>query len=229
MKFKKQIIVTMSCAIVLGGIFLAVSYIGNKDQSKEPKNNTATTTDSKINEAKNEDKKISDNSKDNNETALEQPDKNKSTEEKKAEKEDEKDTSMAEVKEGYYIVKANDTLYSIAKTYMPNSDPNEVVAEILTRNNMSKDDIISAGQKLILSYETSLVTGEKSEDVTSANATAHTDHIKYVVKSGDTLFSIAKECLSNMDITKGIEIIKVHNNISGDTIKVEDTLCIPNK
>jgi len=28
---------------------------------------------------------------------------------------------------------------------------------------------------------------------------------------------------------KGIELIKSHNNLSEDTIKVEDTLCIPNK
>jgi len=122
----------------------------------------------------------------------------------------------------------------IARTYMPNSDPNEVVAEILTRNNMSKDDIISTGQKLIISYETSLVTGEKtsdkkSEEVASANAGGHTDHTKYVVKSGDTLFRISKEYLSGMDIMKGIELIKSHNNLSEDTIKVEDTLCIPNK
>jgi len=117
---------------------------------------------------------------------------------------------------------------------MPSSDPNEVVAEILTRNNMNKDDIISSGQKLIISYETSLITGEKksdqkSEEVASANAAEHTDHIKYVVKSGDTLFSISKEYLSNMDIMDGIELIKAHNNLNEDTIKVEDTLCIPNK
>lgn len=229
MKFKKQIIIAISCAIVLGGIFFAVSYIGNKDQSKEPKNNTATTTDSKINEANNENKASNDDK-----TALNQEDKNKETEDKKNTDEDNKNTSMEEVKEGYYTVKSNDTLYSIARTYMPNSDPSEVVAQILTRNNISKDDIISAGQKLIISYETSLVTGEntseeKGEETAAANATSHTSHTKYVVKSGDTLFSIAKEYLPDMDIMKGIELIKAHNNISADTIKVEDTLCIPNK
>jgi len=79
-----------------------------------------------------------------------------------------------------------------------------------------------------------LVTGEKksdqkSEEVASANTAEHTDHIKYVVKSGDTLFSISKEYLSNMDIMDGIELIKAHNSLNKDTIKVEDTLCIPNK
>jgi len=227
MKFKKQIIIAISCAIVLGGIFFSVSYIGNKGQSKETKNNTATTTDSKKNEAINEDKENTDSTKDNDKTSQEQEDKDKTTEDKK-------ETGMEELKEGYYTVKSNDTLYSIARTYMPNSDPNEVVTEILTRNNMSKDDIISTGQKLIISYETSLVTGEKtsdkkSEEVASANAGGHTDHTKYVVKSGDTLFRISKEYLSSMDIMKGIELIKSHNNLSEDTIKVEDTLCIPNK
>lgn len=229
MKFKKQIIIAISCAIILGGIFFAVSYIGNKDQSKEPKNNTATTTDSKINEANNENRTSNDDK-----TALNQEDKNKETEDKKSTDEDKKNTSMEEVKEGYYTVKSNDTLYSIARTYMPNSDPSETVAQILTRNNMNKDDIISAGQKLIISYETSLVTGEKTSEekggeTAAANTTSHTDHSKYVVKSGDTLFSIAKEYLPDMDIMKGIELIKAHNNISVDTIKVEDTLCIPNK
>ena len=229
MKFKKQIVIAISCAIVLGGIFFSVSYIGNKDQSKEPKNNTASTTDSKSNEANNENKEAN-----ADKTALEQEDKNKDAEDKKNTNEDKKDTSMEEVKEGYYTVKSNDTLYSIAKTYMPNSDPREVVAEILTRNNMSKDDTIIAGQKLIISYETSLVTGEKAaeekgEETDSANNKSHTDHTKYIVKSGDTLFSIAKEHLSDMDIMKGIELIKAHNNINDNTIKVEDTLCIPNK
>lgn len=220
MKFKKQIIIAISCAIVLGGIFFSVSYIGNKDQNKETSNKPATTTNSKTNEAINENKENTDSTKANDKTTLGQ--------------EDKKDTGMEEVKEGYYTVKANDTLYSIARTYMPSSDPNEVVAEILTRNNMNKDDIISSGQKLIISYETSLVTGEKksdqkSEEVASANTAEHTDHIKYVVKSGDTLFSISKEYLSNMDIMDGIELIKAHNNLNEDTIKVEDTLCIPNK
>lgn len=165
---------------------------------------------------------------------LNQEDKNKETEDKKSTDEDKKNTSMEEVKEGYYTVKSNDTLYSIARTYMPNFDPSETVAQILTRNNMNKDDIISSGQKLIISYETSLVTGEntseeKGGETAAANATSHTDHSKYVVKSGDTLFSIAKEYLPDMDIMKGIELIKAHNNISVDTIKVEDTLCIPNK
>lgn len=225
MKFRKQIIIAISCVVILGGAFWAVSYLGNKDQAKEAKNNTANSIDLTKEKAGNENKKSSAsdvNSKDK--TASEQVNITNKTENEK-----EVDAAMKEVKEGYYVVKADDTLYSIARTYMPNSEPSEVVAEILTRNKMSKNDVISQGQKLIISYETSLES--KSEDKsTAANSTDHSSHTKYVVKSGDTLFSIAKKYLASMNVIDGVKLIKEHNNINDEnTIKVQETICIPNK
>ncbi|MEG2289528.1 MAG: LysM peptidoglycan-binding domain-containing protein [Clostridium sp.] len=215
MKFKKQIIIIISCAIVLGGIFFAVSYIGDKEQVKKDSedgivNNSEVKTG---NEAKNPltEDKVNDNAKTDDSNKVE--------------------TSKAEVKEGYYIVKANDTLYSIAKKYMPKSETSKIVEAILKRNNMTKDDVIKEGQKIVISYETALVSGEKAESDTATdkvNSSEHTKHIQYTVKSGDTLYSISNQYLPNMDTNKGVEVIKAHNKIENEnTIKESETICIP--
>ncbi len=225
MKFRKQIIIAISCVVILGGAFWAVSYLGNKDETKEAKNNTANSIDLTKEKVGDENKQSSASDvNDKNKTASEQVSITNKTENEK-----EADEAMKEVKEGYYVVKADDTLYSIARTYMPNSEPSEVVSEILTRNKMSKNDTISEGQKLIISFETSLVS--KSQDKTAtADSTDHSSHTKYVVKSGDTLFSIAKKYLASMNVIDGVELIKQHNNIKDEnTIKVQETICIPNK
>lgn len=221
MKFRKQIIIAISCAVILGGVFFAVSYIGNKDEANESKNSIANNTKTTKEKASNEDTKSDENAlNEGDKTNLEQVSITNGKDDGK-----ESDTTMEEVKEGYYIVKADDTLYSIARTYMPNSEPSEVVAEILTRNKMSKNDTISQGQKLIISYETSL---QSRDEATTVSSTEHNNHIKYVVKSGDTLFGIAKEYLSTINIIDGVNLIKEHNNINGEnTIKVQETICIP--
>ena len=95
-----------------------------------------------------------------------------------------------------YIVKPGDTLYKIANEY------NLTVDEIKKINNLSSDEL-SVGQTL------KLVSVEEPENT-------------YMVKSGDTLYSIAK--VFETDINK----LKLLNNLKSNMLSVGQVLLIPN-
>ena len=97
----------------------------------------------------------------------------------------------------YYIVKSGDTLYSIAKKY------NTTVDEIKKLNNL-KSDNLSIGMELKIKEEPS-----------------STNYIDYVVKSGDTLYSIAKKYNTTVD-----EIKKL-NGLTSGLLNIGMTLKIP--
>lgn len=96
-----------------------------------------------------------------------------------------------------YIVQRGDTLYSIAKRF------NTTVSELKGINNLTTD-VLTIGTKLILK-ET------PSEDLNNI----------YVVKKGDTLYSIA----NNFNTTPNI--IKNLNNLNTNLITVGQKLLIP--
>ncbi len=97
-----------------------------------------------------------------------------------------------------YVVSKNDTLYSIAKKF------NTTVNEIVKLNNLSTDDLY-IGEKLIIPYDDNNVNDSDS----------------YVVKKGDTLWSIA----SNNGLTVN-ELIKI-NNLSSNNIIAGQKLKLP--
>lgn len=97
--------------------------------------------------------------------------------------------------EDFYIVKKGDTLYKIANDY------NITVQALKDINNLTTD-IIEVGQKLLL----------KSEQAPPKT---------YVVKRGDTLYSIA----TAFNTTP--EKIKQENNIQGNTIYIGQELKLP--
>lgn len=70
-----------------------------------------------------------------------------------------------------YTVKSGDTLYSIAKNY------NIAVSDIIELNKLS-NNILNLGQRLLLPVEEKVI---------------ETKYNTYVVKSGDTLYSVAKK------------------------------------
>lgn len=220
MKFKKQIGIIISCIAILAVVFFAVNYIGNRDKAASNKNDSNVAETGSNTNDKNQEDGIADNSsKDDTDTASKAKDENVQNED---------DSKISEgIKEGYYTVKETDTLFNIARTYMPNSDPDKVVEAIKERNEL-KDNVISNGQKLIISYETALENGSNSsKDNTTSNGD-HTNHMDYVVKEGDTLFNIATKYMSSMNVMDGIETIKSHNNMGDSTvIKVDQTICIP--
>jgi len=99
----------------------------------------------------------------------------------------------------YYIVKKGDTLYSISKRFNINID------NIKQINNL-EGKTISEGQKL---YLTSIEQNN--------------DNNTYIVKKGDTLYSIAKQF--NLEIE---DIIK-ENKLTGNILSIGQLLLIPNK
>lgn len=100
--------------------------------------------------------------------------------------------------ESIYIVKRGDTLYSIATIF------NTTVDEIKRLNNKT-NNVITIGEELI-------VPSIKSEEENTSI---------YIVKRGDTLYSIAR----NFNTT--VDEIKRLNNLSSNTLTIGDELIIP--
>ena len=98
----------------------------------------------------------------------------------------------------YYIVKKGDSLYSIARSN------NMTVDKLKSLNNLTSN-ILSIGQKLIIS------SGSK----VSNNV--------YVVKKGDTLWSIA----NNFNVS--VNDLKNANNKSNNSLSIGEQLIIPGK
>ena len=96
-----------------------------------------------------------------------------------------------------YIVKSGDSLYSIANKY------NTTVNELKSLNNLS-NNTLSIGQVLKL---------PKVDEIVTVN--------EYIVKSGDSLYSIAKKYNTSVDELKSL------NNLTSNMISVGQKLNIP--
>lgn len=101
--------------------------------------------------------------------------------------------------DNYYVVKKGDTLYKIARMY------NISVNDLMGWNNLSGNNI-NVGDKLII----------KKPDIDIAS-----DVDTYVVKKGDTLYSIAKK------YNTSVSDIKTLNNIDGDNLSIGLKLVVP--
>ena len=100
-----------------------------------------------------------------------------------------------------YKVKSGDTLYSIAKKY------NISVDELKELNNL-KNNNITVGQVL------KIKSNIPSEEVTGKNY--------YIVKSGDTLYSIAKKYNTTVDEIKKSNNLKSNNLSIGMELKIKE-------
>lgn len=96
-----------------------------------------------------------------------------------------------------YIVKSGDTLWSIAKN-------NGITVEKLKEINNLNSNLLTIGQVLKLN------SGEGVNN-------------KYIVKSGDTLYGIAKKNSISVDD------LKKENNLSSNVLKIGQVLIIPNE
>ncbi len=105
-----------------------------------------------------------------------------------------------------YFVKDGDTLWSIATAFETSVD------EIKQLNNLSSS-LIYVGQEL-------LIAGSENEEENIA--IPENNLIEYEVKSGDTLYKIAL----NHDTT--VEMIRILNGLSNDVISVGQVLIIEN-
>ena len=88
-----------------------------------------------------------------------------------------------------YKVNKGDTLYSISRKYQI------TVAELRAANNLSENDVLKAGQKLIIpeaDISTAVaLSGNNNNKSDSPVNTSNTTEIE--VKKGDTLYSLSKK------------------------------------
>ena len=106
-------------------------------------------------------------------------------------------------KEDYitYTVKSGDTLYKIANSY------NLTPSDLMEYNNLSST-VLNIGQTLKIPYNV------EQEEVT-------TEYIQYTVKSGDSLYSIAR----NYGVS--VNDIMNYNNLSSNLLSIGQVLKIP--
>lgn len=108
-----------------------------------------------------------------------------------------------------YTVKAGDTLYSIANRY------NVTVSQLATANKITNPSLIRVGQVLVIPGKTTPPPPSTPPPATS---------VKYTVKSGDTLYSIANRY--NVSVTQLAAVNKIANP---SLIRVGQVLVIPGK
>lgn len=97
----------------------------------------------------------------------------------------------------YYTVKSGDSLWSISKKF------GITVDELKKANNLSSN-LLSVGQNLIIPGKEAQATGDE-----------------YVVKKGDTLYSIARKYNTSVDNLKSI------NNITTDSLAIGQIIKLP--
>ena len=106
---------------------------------------------------------------------------------------------VAPLDSNYYTVKSGDSLWSISRKF------DITVDELKNANNLSSN-LLSVGQNLIIPGKDFDATGEE-----------------YVVKKGDSLYSIAKKYNTSVDNLKSI------NNIITDSLAIGQIIKLPEK
>ena len=104
--------------------------------------------------------------------------------------------------DGYYIVKKGDSLWSIA------NNNGITVSDLKKLNNLTSNNL-SIGQKLKL---------ENNNDNNGSNDNLYSS--TYVVKNGDTLYSIAKKYNVSVDDIKSVNNLTNNNLTIGQVIKI---------
>lgn len=113
-----------------------------------------------------------------------------------------------------YKVEKGDTLFSISRKFQI------TVAELRAANNLSENDVLKAGQKLIIP-EADIGTAAALSTSKTAGATASSEMktVVYTVQKGDTLYRIAR----NNGLTVP-ELLAINNMDSSAVIKVGQKL-----
>lgn len=102
-----------------------------------------------------------------------------------------------------YVVKAGDSLYSIAKKY-------GTTVDVLRRFNSLNSDLLSVGQKINIPDRSS----SEDDDVEDSD-------LVYIVKAGDSLYSIAKKYGVSVN-----DLIAI-NNLKSNVLSIGQHLKIP--
>lgn len=114
--------------------------------------------------------------------------------------------------ESFYKVEKGDTLYSISRKYQL------TVAELRAANNLSENDVLKAGQKLVIPEADigNAVALSSQKKVESVNKTKTSE---YTVQKGETLYGIAKK--NGMTVA---DLISINDLDSSSVIKVGQKL-----
>lgn len=105
----------------------------------------------------------------------------------------------------FYTVKSGDSLYSIAIRF------NTTVNDIINNNNLTST-ILSIGQQLIIPGYT---------NIDDNNDTSNNDNSLYIVKSGDSLYSIAKKFNTTVNEIKSL------NGLNTNLLVIGQKLLLP--
>lgn len=118
-----------------------------------------------------------------------------------------------------YIVKKGDTLYSISRKYQI------TVPELRAANNLSENDVLKAGAKLV-------IPAADIENAAALSASKTSDYKKdssrtfataaYVVQKGDTLYGIARKYNIKLN-----ELLSLNNLDNSSTIKIGQKILVP--
>lgn len=214
MRMKKGIITIATIAVVVLGVFFAVRLIGGENTAnvKTPEDNIVQS-DNSITKDNNEEV-----TSDNEESNLNTSEVQEEIENAQGQNANEMDTAYINDKTnvGTYIVKKDDTVFNIAKTYMPSHDKNEIVEFIKIRNGLDKDFNIEIGQSIVIPYEKAI------ETATTVGSEANA--IEYTIKKQDTLTSIAKNNMPSYNVKHAIEMLKETNKITNENAIKEGTI-----
>ena len=110
-----------------------------------------------------------------------------------------------------YTVKSGDTLYSIAKKY-------NLSVDTIIQDNALKNNVLTIGSNLKIRTEESVIV----EECFGEDYIIPTPTTTYVVKKGDSLYSIAKTYNTSVS-----EIINI-NNLKNSNLSIGQKLIIPN-
>ncbi|MBU3100801.1 MULTISPECIES: LysM peptidoglycan-binding domain-containing protein [Clostridium] len=198
MRMKKGIISISTVAVLILVVFLAVKYVGGREHVAKVNAADATMVQNDNSTS------VVNTDKTTNENTLE-TDTNKM------------DAAYINDKTnvGIYTVKKNDTVFSIAKTYMPSQDKSKIVEFIRNRNSMGESYKISEGQKIVIPYEIKADSSkaQASKTEVSKAVVAEGNTTEYIVKKQDTLTSIAKNNMPSYSVKKAIGMLKETNKI----------------
>lgn len=112
-----------------------------------------------------------------------------------------------------YKVAKGDTLYSISRKYQI------TVAELRTANNLSENDVIKVGQKLIIPDADIGTAAALSSSKNTSSGTPSGKTVVYTVAKGDTLYGIARK--NGMSVA---DLMSLNNLDSSAVIKVGQKL-----
>ncbi len=119
-----------------------------------------------------------------------------------------------------YIVKKGDTLYSISRKYQI------TVPELRAANNLSENDILKVGVKLVIPSADIENAAALSASKTSGSekSVSSKSSVAYVVQKGDTLYGIARKYNIKLN-----ELLSLNNLDNSSTIKIGQKILVPSE